>query len=190
VVAQVVEAELVVRAVGDVARVLLAPLLGSLAGQDHAAGETEEPVHAPHELGLVAGQVVVHGDDVHALAGQRVEVRRCGRDEGLALAGLHLGDVAQVQRGAAHELHVEVALAEGAAGGLADRGERLGQQVVERLALGEPGLEPVGLLTQLGVGQRGEAVLQRVDLRGEAGQLLDDPSLTEAQDLLEDRRHA
>ena len=40
-----------------------------------------------------------------------------------------------MQRGAAHELDVEVALAERALRGLADGGERLGQQVVERLAV-------------------------------------------------------
>ena len=68
---------------------------------------------------------------------ERVEVGRQGRDERLALTGLHLGDVAQVQRGAAHDLDVEVALAEGALARLADRGERLGQEVVEGLAVGQ-----------------------------------------------------
>ena len=67
--------------------------------------------------------------------GDRVEVGGGGGDEGLALTGLHLGDVAEVQGGATHELHVEVPQAEGALGRLADGGERLGQQVVERLAV-------------------------------------------------------
>ena len=69
-------------------------------------------------------------------AGDRVEVGGERRDEGLALTGLHLGDVAEVEGGATHELHVEVAHAEGALGRLAHGGERLGQQVVERLAVG------------------------------------------------------
>ena len=110
-------------------------------------------VDAAHQLGLVLGEVVVDRDDVHALAGERVEVRRQGRDQGLALTGLHLGDVAEVQRRAAHDLHVEVPLAEGALGRLADGGERLGQQVVEGLAVGEPLPELVGLAAQLVVGQ-------------------------------------
>ena len=59
-------------------------------------------------------------------------------DERLALAGLHLGDVAVVQHDAAHELHVERPHAEHALGGLAHDGERLVEQVVERLAVGEP----------------------------------------------------
>ena len=116
VVAQVVEAHLVVRAVGDVGAVLLA-LLGRRrleAGDDQPDLEAEEAVDAAHPLGVAAGQVVVDGDEVDALAAEAVEVGRQRRHERLALAGLHLGDPAEVQRRAAHDLHVEVALADGA----------------------------------------------------------------------------
>ena len=54
-----------------------------------------------------------------------------GRDEGLALAGLHLGDLALVQDDAAEQLDVEVAHAELAPADLAGRGEHLGQGIVE-----------------------------------------------------------
>ena len=186
VVAQVVEAELGVGAVGDVAVVLHASLVRAHRVEHAADAQAEEPVHAAHQVGLVLGQVVVDGDDVDALAGERVEVGRQRRDEGLALAGLHLGDVALVQGRPAHELHVEVPLAERAVGGLAHGRERLGQQVVERLAVGDPRPEPVGLLAQLGVGHRDEVVLERVDLAGERLQIPDDPALAGAQNL--DRR--
>ena len=130
VVAQEVEAELVVRAVGDVGRVGGLADLGGLLGQDDADLEAEEPVHPAHPLAVPLGQVVVGGDHVHALALERVEVGRQGRNQGLALAGLHLGDVAEVQRGAAHQLDVEVPLAERALGRLPHHGERLDEQVV------------------------------------------------------------
>ena len=107
VVAQVVEAELVVGAVGDVAGVGLAALGGAHRRQDHAGGQAEEVVDAAHLLGLELGEVVVDRDDVHALAGERVEVGRQHGDEGLALTGLHLGDVAEVEGRRAHDLHVE-----------------------------------------------------------------------------------
>ena len=87
-----------------------------------------------HPLAVAAGQVVVDGDDVDALALQRVEVGRQRGDERLAFAGDHLGDVAAVQDDAADDLHVVVPHVLGAAAGLAAGGERLGQQVVERLA--------------------------------------------------------
>ena len=59
-----------------------------------------------------------------------------------------------MQDDAADQLHVEVPHVQHAAAGLADDGEGFGQQVVERLAVGEPGAELVGLLAELLVGQR------------------------------------
>ena len=114
VVAQVVEAELVVGAVRDVGRVLLAAHRGGLPGHDASGRHAERAEDAAHELGLVAREEVVDRDDVHAAARERVQVGGGRGDEGLALTGLHLGDVAEVQGGAAHELHVEVTQAEGA----------------------------------------------------------------------------
>ena len=110
-------------------------------------------MHAAHPLGVAFGQVVVDRHDVHALAAQRVEVRRQHRGQGLALTGLHLRDVAEVQRRAAHHLDVEVTLVEHSPGGLTSNGERLGQQVVEVGAVGDALLEFVGLGPQLGVGE-------------------------------------
>src|SRR4051812_10720026 len=126
----VVEAELIVGAVGDVAGVRRLALIGRHLRVDDTDAEPEETVDPAHVLGVALGQVVVDRDDVHALAGQRVEVGRERRDKGLALTGLHLGDVAEVQRGTAHELDVEVPLTQGPLRRLADGGEGLGQQIV------------------------------------------------------------
>ena len=136
VVAEVVKAELVVRAVCHIGRVGLLPLRRRHVGQDDPDLEAEEPVHPAHPLRVPLGQVVVGRDDVHALAGQRVQVGREHAGEGLALTGTHLGDIAEVQRRRAHELHVESALPERTPRRLADRGERLGEDVVERFAVG------------------------------------------------------
>ena len=73
VVAQVVEAELGVGAVGDVGVVGLDLVLGLLHVLQHAPGEPEQVVDRAHPLGVAAGEVVVDGDDVDALAGERVE---------------------------------------------------------------------------------------------------------------------
>ncbi len=100
-------------------------------------GQAEEAVDAAHGGGVALGQVVVDGDDVHALAGKRVEIDGQGRDERLAFAGLHFGDGALMQDHAADQLHVEGAQAEDAAGRLADNGKSRYQQIVERLAVGE-----------------------------------------------------
>ena len=144
VVAQVVEAELVVGAVGDVAGVGLLALLVVEPVHDGADAEAQEAVDPAHPLGVAGGEVVVDGDDVDAQARQGVEVDRQGRHQGLALAGAHLGDAALVQHHAADELHVEVALAEHALGRLAHGGEGGHEDVVEGLAGGEFGLQHVG----------------------------------------------
>ncbi len=97
VVAEVVEAELVVGAVGDVGGVGFAALLVGEVVDDDADGEAEEAVDLAHPLGVALGEVVVDGDDVDAAAGEGVEVAGEGGDEGLAFAGLHLGDLARVE---------------------------------------------------------------------------------------------
>ena len=97
--------------------------------------EAQKAVDLAHPLGVALGQVVVDGDEVSAVAGEPVEVHRHGRDQRLALAGLHLGDVAVVEHDAAHDLHVEGPHAERAPGALARHRERLEEQVVEQLAV-------------------------------------------------------
>jgi hypothetical protein len=112
VVAQVVEAELVVGAVGDVGVVGLAALGLVLVVDDQADGEVQEAVEQAHPFRVAPGQVVVDRDHVDAPAFQGVEVDRGGGHQGLAFAGLHLGDLAVVQDHAAAHLHVEHAHAE------------------------------------------------------------------------------
>ncbi len=152
VVAQVVEAELVVGAVGDVRPVRLPALVRGHLGEDHPDLHAEEAVHPAHPLGVALGQVVVGGDDVDALAGDGVEVGGQHTGQGLALTGLHLRDLPEVQCGPTHQLHVEVALPERALGPFPRHGEGLGQQLVERLPVLVPLAELVGLGAQLAVG--------------------------------------
>ncbi len=116
VVTQVVEAELVVRTEGDVAVIGALALVGiGLVLVDAVHAEAVELVQRAHPLGVTLTQVIVHGDHVHALAGERVQEHRQRRDEGLALTGRHLGDAAplllvglegSVQDDAADELHI------------------------------------------------------------------------------------
>ena len=161
VVAEVVEAELVVGAVGDVAGVGDLALLIVEVVLNDADRHAEEAVDAAHPFRVAAREVIVHRDDVNALAVERVEVRGQRGDERLAFAGLHLGERAVVQHHAADQLHVVVPHLQHAAAGLADHGERLGQQVVERLAVGEAGPELRGLAAQLLVAERLDRGLRR-----------------------------
>ena len=137
IVAQIVEAELVIGAVGDVAGVGGRAILVRNVVNDDPDAHAEEVVYPPHPFGVALGEIVVDGDDMHAFARERVEIDRERRDQRLAFAGAHLGDGALVQHHAADQLHVEMALAERAPRRLAHRGEGGREQIVERLAGGE-----------------------------------------------------
>ncbi len=163
VVAQIVEPEFVVRAVGYVGGIGLPALLVVEAVHDHADAHAEELVDLAHPFGVAAGEIVVDGDDVHALAGERVEIGGERRDQRLAFAGAHFGDRALVQHHPADELDVEVALLERAFGRLAHRRERRSGEILEARAGGERGAEFLRLAPQLFVAQRREFRLQGVD---------------------------
>ena len=111
------------------------------------------------------------------------------RDEGLALAGAHLGDRALVQHRAAQQLHVERAHPERALRRLAHAREGLGQKVVERLALLEPLAELGGLAAEVVVGQLGELVLERVDLADGVFQTAQGLALAGPENLVQEVGH-
>ncbi len=190
VVAQVVEAEFVVGAVGDVGGVGALALAGRQAVDDDPDFHAEEAVDLPHPFGVALGQVVVDRDHVHALAGEGVQIDGQGGDQGLAFAGPHLGDAAEVQHHAADQLHVVMTLAQRALGGFAHGGEGLVQQIVEGLALGEAVAEFLGLGAQLFVGQGHELRLQGVDRLGARHVRLDLAVVGRAENLLGQAEHA
>src|SRR5699024_11038457 len=117
--------------------------------------------------------------------GQRVEVDRQSSGQGLALTGFHLGDVAEVQCGATHDLDVEVALPQGALGRFPDGREGLRKEIVQRLAALVAFLVLLREVSQFFVAEVGVLVLERVDLVLQLVQPAQDLSLTRAQELTE-----
>ena len=143
-----------------------------------------------HPLGVAAGEVVVDRDEVDALATEAVEVGRQGGDEGLALAGLHLGDPAEVQRRAAHQLDVEVPLTDDSNGGFTRDGEGLDGDVVEVGAVVEALAELGSLGSELVVGELVQRRLVSVDLRHHRLQRLELLAFAGAEDAVEDSHAA
>ncbi|MNF87046.1 hypothetical protein D3C84_695010 [compost metagenome] len=109
---------------------------------------------------------------MHALAGQRIEVDRQGRHQGLAFPGAHLGDLALVQGHAADQLDVEVAHAHDALARFTRNGEGFRQQLIEGFTLCQARLELFGLGTQLVVGQGHHLLFERVDRLDSLGHAL------------------
>ena len=132
VVAQVVEPEFVVGAVGDVAAIRGALLGRVLLVLDDADREPEEAIDGSHPVRVALRQVFVDGDEVHTFAGERVDVRAERRHQRLAFTRAHLGDAAFMQRETADELHVEMTHLERAARGFANHREGFGSEVGER----------------------------------------------------------
>ena len=186
VVAQVVEAELRVGAVGDVARVHLAALGRAHLGLDDADRDAEHVVDRLHPEGVAAGKVVVDGDQVHRVAGERVQEHGQGGGQRLALAGPHLGDRSRVEHHAADQLHVVVALAHRPLARLAGQGEGLGEQVVQRLAVAGALAQLVGALADLGIVEQLELGLVAVDRPDAALVVLEFAPLAEPQGLVDD----
>ncbi len=188
VVPQVVEAELVVRPVRDVAGVGPTAFLVVHVVLDDADGQAEGLIDGAHPVAVPLGQVVVDRDDVDALARQGVEVRRERGDQRLPLAGRHLGDLALMQDDAAHELDVEVAHVEDPPGRLPDDGEGLDEEVVQRLAGGQTAPELVGLGPELGVREPLHVGLQGVDAVDDPPEPPDLPFVLGPEDFAEDSR--
>ncbi len=134
VVAEIIEAELVIGAVSDVAGVDLLPFGGIHFRLDRSHGHSQTAKERAHPFGVAAGQVVVDRHHVHPVAIQGVQIRGQSGDQRLSFPGHHLGDISAVQDHAAHQLNVKVAHVEIAAARLPRSGERFGQEVLERLA--------------------------------------------------------
>ena len=130
---------------------------------DQAHRQAQEAVYLAHPLAVAAGQIVVDGDDMHALAGQGVEIGGQNGHQGLALAGLHFGDAALMQNDAANELHPEGLHAQNTPGRLPRRSKGLRQDIVKRLPLGKSSFEFVGLGAKLRVAELGIGGIQLFD---------------------------
>ena len=112
---------------------------------------------------------------MHPLAGQGVQVGGQGSHKGLALTGLHLGNIAAVQGNTAGHLHREVLHAQHTPCGFAADGKGIRQDVVQRFALGQLLLEGDSLRLQVGIGHGLILGLQRQHLFGDGVHLFQLP---------------
>jgi hypothetical protein len=151
---------------------------------DDSDGQPQEPVDAAHPLGIALGEIVVHGHDMNALAFEGVEIDGQGRDQRLALAGFHLRDHAHMLDDAAHELDVEMALAEGPFGRLAHRCESVFQDLVEGFAVAQPLAQQGRAATQFFVSEGFHLRLDRADRGDLAFELLEEALIGGAEDSL------
>ena len=148
VIAQVIEAEFIIGAVGDIGGVGCPLFIGAHAADGKTDGKAHPAVEIAHPFAVTAGEVFIDGDDMHALAGEGIEVGGQGGNEGFALTGFHFRDAALVQDDAAHDLDGEVTHAQHAVGGLPAGGKGLRQDVIQGFAVRQELLEAGGFSLQ------------------------------------------
>ena len=173
VVAQIVKAELVVGAVGDIGCIggPAGVVVGAFMGHK-AHGKAQKTIGFAHPLTVAAGQIIVYGNHVYALAGKGIQIHgQCGHQR-FAFTGLHFGNAAAVQRNAANDLHREGLHAQHAPVSFAANGKSFGQKIVQRFALGQTLAEFTGFGLQLIIGKRGHGFIQRQHLVGDGADLL------------------
>src|SRR5208283_774713 len=101
---------------------------------DDADGHSEKLVDLAHPFCVAASEIVVDGDDVNTLAGERIQINCRRGDERLALAGAHFGDCPFMENQAADQLNVEMPLLERAFRGLPYGGKGGRDEVIQLLA--------------------------------------------------------
>ena len=125
-VAQVVKDHGLVGAIDHVTGIGHAALFGCHLFGHEGHAQAQGLIDRAHELAVALHQVVVDGDDMRGPAGQGAGAGGQGGREGLAFAGLHFGHHALHHDPATHQLHIEVALAQGEFGRAPHQGKSLG----------------------------------------------------------------
>ena len=142
VISQIVEAHLVVCAVGDIRVVGLTALVVILLVDNETDAQSHIAVNLAHPLTVAPGKIVVNGDDMHALARERIEVGGEGGNKSFALTGFHLRNASLMQDDAAEYLHGKVLHAKNTPRGLAAGGKRLGKNIIESFTVRKALLKP------------------------------------------------
>ena len=160
VVPQVVKAQLIVGAIGNVAGIGLAAFGTVHIMNDQAHAEPQEAVHLAHPLTVAASQIIVHRHHMDALAAQCIQIGRQGGHQSFALAGLHLGNTSLMQHNAAQQLYMVGTHAQHPVVCLTDGGKGFRQNIVFRFAVLQPLTELIRLCPQLLIRQLPVFILQ------------------------------
>jgi hypothetical protein len=189
VVAEVVESEFAVGAVGDVAGVFGAAQAFEAArvhlGLDVAHGDVEQVEDRLGKFRIAFHQVIVDRHDVDALALADLEIGGEVADDGLALAGAHFRDLVLEEGPPADELAFEVAVILGPLRRLAEHGERFRHDGFHAFAIGQSLLELRRLGAQRCFRKGADRGFKSLDLVGEEAELFDQTFVARSEDLLE-----
>ena len=164
-IAQVIEARFLGGHVSHVAEIRATPLVGSHPLLDDADREAKPAVDRTHPLRVSSSEVIVEGQHVNALAGERVQRCRHHGRKRLPFAGLHLDDGAAAECDGRHDLDVERPEPELAVRDFADQREERHFQAFELRACQGLLAKPLRSSTELCVREPRHFLPEGVDVR-------------------------
>ena len=145
IVSQIIEAQLIVGDICDVAVISRTALVVVHAVEYDANGKAKELMHLSHPLGITLSQIIIDRYDMHALACQRVQISRKGGNQSLSFTSLHLSDTPLVEDNAADQLHAVMLHAQGADRCFPNHRICFRKNIIQRLAFCQTLLEFPGL---------------------------------------------
>ena len=164
VVTQIVKTKFVIGTIGNIRIICLLAVCRLDVVDDQTDGQSQPAVDLAHLFRVTLCKVVVDGDNMDALSGQRIQVNRQGGNQCLTFTGLHLSDTTLMQHDTADNLHREVLHAQHPPCSLAAGSKCFRQDVIQRLSVAQTLLELWSHRFQLLVGHFGKLFVQRKDL--------------------------
>ena len=101
VIAQIVKAEFVICTVSNVCSICSLTVGEVHIMHNQTYRQTEELVNTAHILAVATCQIIIDSYNMHALAGQCIQIYRCSSYQGFTFAGTHLGNFTAMQHYAA-----------------------------------------------------------------------------------------
>ena len=135
IVAQIIEAELIIRAVGDVRLISFTFLFFRQAVDIEPNCQAEPVIQFAHFFGIAARQVFVDCHDMDAFFRDGIQIDGHRRSQGFTFTGLHFGNIPLMKRCSSHDLHTEWIHSKYALRCFAHRSKCFRHHVIERLAL-------------------------------------------------------
>ena len=148
IVTEVVEAEFIIRSVGNIGIIGNLSLIEIKVMDNEAYRETQEFINLAHPFTVSFGQVIIDRNDMNPFSFQRIQIHRSRCHQGFTFAGAHFCNIAAMEDDAADELYIKMTHAQYTAGCFADYRKSFGQDIIQRFPFSQPRLEFIGLIGQ------------------------------------------
>ena len=153
IISQIIKAQFVVRHISNITVISCTSFIIVHGIQHHADSKSQEFMYFSHPLGITLRQIIVDRDNMNPFSGQRIQVCRKCRHEGLTFTGSHLGNSSLMQDNTTNQLHPVMTHSQCSHRCFTYNGKCLRQDIIQRLPFSQSLPEFAGLRLQLCIGQ-------------------------------------